>query len=234
MHNNLVKVSQKLLLAVKSNSSTQEWIQQLVAASQKELQQHLATNSDRLAFWINIYNAFAVLLLRPNPAVITYQLGRWRHFSALKINVAGELLSLDNVEHGLIRQSKIKWGKGYLSSWNVSPFEKQFRVLQFDPRIHFALNCGGASCPPIRYYEPEAIEQQLQLATESFLAIETQFDAQKNTVELSKIFAWYSGDFGGTEGMLRFLKDHQSIPENANPQITYAPYNWEPLLTAFA
>ena len=41
-----------------------------------------------------------------------------------------------------------------------------------DPRIHFALNCGAASCPPIRVYTPERLEFGLAAAASAFCASE--------------------------------------------------------------
>jgi hypothetical protein len=57
-----------------------------------------------------------------------------------------------------------------------------------DERIHFALVCGAKSCPPIRIYTPESLEEGLQGAAEAFCASEVSLDPANGSVSLSKIF----------------------------------------------
>ena len=61
------------------------------------------------------------------------------------IDIAGKRISLDEIEHGLLRHSKVKWGLGYINNIFPSHFEKMNRVSKVDYRIHFALNCGAGS-----------------------------------------------------------------------------------------
>jgi hypothetical protein len=138
------------------------------------------------------------------------------------------MLSLNDVEHQILRRSKIWWAKGYLSQPFISSCFKKLRVSKFDKRIHFALNCGGKGCPPIRYYDDKAINEQLDIATKAFLFSETEKGTSKNYVRISKLFSWYIGDFGGTKGIISFLKKYEIISERENPQIVYSKYSWEP------
>jgi hypothetical protein len=73
--------------------------------------------------------------------------------------------------------------------------------LPLDSRLHFALNCGGRSCPPIRSYSAE----KLDLATCVFLVATVEVGENSDEVWLSRILSWYRGDFGGREGVLDFL-----------------------------
>ena len=57
-----------------------------------------------------------------------------------------------------------------------------------DERIHFALVCGAKSCPPIRIYTPESLEEGLQGAAEAFCTSEVVVDPMARSVSLSKIF----------------------------------------------
>ncbi|GMI39841.1 hypothetical protein TeGR_g12793 [Tetraparma gracilis] len=50
-------------------------------------------------------------------------------------------LSLDDVEHGLLRSEPGRFPPG--------DAREGLRV-QLDKRVHFALNCGASSCPPVR------------------------------------------------------------------------------------
>ena len=78
-------------------------------------------------------------------------------------------MSLDDIEHGILRRSKIKWSEGYFNKLFPSKFEKENRVNKVDYRIHFALNCGARSCPPIAFYDPEKLDKQLDVATMIYL-----------------------------------------------------------------
>lgn len=41
-------------------------------------------------------------------------------------------------------------------------------VQPMDKRIHFALVCGAKSCPPIRVYTPDELEEGLDAAAAAF------------------------------------------------------------------
>lgn len=77
----------------------------------------------------------------------------------------------------MLRRSKIKLSYGYLNKWFPARFEKEFRVDRLDPRIHFALNCGARSCPPVAYYTVDQIDEQLQAAMTGHLKAETDYDS---------------------------------------------------------
>ena len=230
----LVALSQQLLLAVKSGQSSQALEEALANRPVATLSQQLTTDQQRKAFWINVYNAYAVLLLKPDPGLLLKPFARHQHFAAKRLTVAETQLSLDDVEHGLLRHSRIKLSKGFLTDPFPSAFEKTHRVRAFDNRIHFALNCGGASCPPIRFYEPDRIDEQLDLATESFLETEVQFDERANILTVSRLLDWYRGDFGGKRGVVQFLKNRGLLPEGVHPSVRFATYDWAPELNAFA
>jgi hypothetical protein len=101
------------------------------------------------------------------------------------------------------------------------------RLDSVDYRIHFALNCGAASCPPIRFYQSEKINQQLNLATLAYLSQETKHNTENNTIELPKLMSWFKADFGGRKGILRILKQFEIIPDTANPKFKFKTYNWD-------
>ena len=76
---------------------------------------------------------------------------------------------------------------------------------QLDPRIHFALNCGARSCPPIRHYEPPELDAQLELATRAYLAAEVELDAEGGSVTLPRLMRLYRADFGDRDRQLEFV-----------------------------
>ncbi len=69
----------------------------------------------------------------------------------------------------------------------------------FDPRIHFAINCGSKSCPAISFYTHTVnftnLDSGLDDATRNFLTSETKVNLANKSVELSKLLLWYREDF---------------------------------------
>jgi hypothetical protein len=95
---------------------------------------------------VNLYNAFVQDALIRHPE--QYH-DRRAFFRERRHTVASTDLSLDIIEHGILRHSKWKYGLGYVPNSFPSAFERQHRVPEIDPRVHFALNGGAESCPPI-------------------------------------------------------------------------------------
>jgi hypothetical protein len=132
------------------------------------------SRNEALAFWLNLYNAGALDLaartaLQRDRSVLRVP----GAFSRPWVRVAGEALSLDDIEHGKVR----RFG---------------------DPRIHGALVCGSASCPTLRYepYAGPAVDKQLDHQMRAFLAGGgARYDEALQRLELSRIFKWYGADF---------------------------------------
>lgn len=221
-------------MAVKSKNDFTEIIKVLSSISKAELTDSLADDNSKKAFWFNIFNAFNIILLEDSGKMLEQRISRKNHFTNKAISIAGEHLSLDDIEHGMIRKSKIWWSKGYLNKLMVSSFEKQLRVKTMDPRIHFALNCGAESCPAIRFYSDKNIEEQLELATVEFLSSDLIYLPERDLVKISSLFNWYSGDFGGKKGILKFLEKYGYIPENTKPKIIYNEYSWAAMENVFS
>ena len=220
---NYIQLSQDFLYAARTGDSVQAYLDTLASADTKQLFAQLNTENEKLAFWLNIYNGFTQVLLKNNPE--KYK-SRGAFFSDKQIHIAQHKLSLDLIEHGILRRSKIKWSLGYLNKLFTSRFERGFRVEKLDSRIHFALNCGAKSCPPIAFYDPGEIDAQLDLATRAYLAEEAEFDAKANIVKLPAIMGWFRGDFGGKKNMLELLRKDDLIPANSTPKIEFKKYDW--------
>ena len=223
MPTNYIQLSQNFLYAAKTGDSTTAYLDTLKNANQTLLAVQLNTDDKRMAFWLNLYNGFTQILLKKNPD--QYKT-RTSFFSSKQIEVAGKQLSLDLIEHGILRHSKVKWSEGYLSKMFPSDFEKQFRVKYLDYRIHFALNCGAKSCPPIAFYEPERLDNQLNVAVKSYLKGEATYDPVNNTVKVPALMGWFRHDFGGKSGIKEILVRNKIIPEGSNPKIYFEKYDW--------
>ena len=119
-------------------------------------------------------------------------------FNRVKYQIGDYLFSPDDIEHGILRGNA-------RPPYSISrQFRKQdprnaFVIPQPDPRSHFTLVCGAAYCPPIGVYAPDKLDEQLTIATESYLnSGNVVIDKQYNQVQLSRIFKWYGRDFGKT------------------------------------
>ncbi|MBD0333148.1 MAG: DUF547 domain-containing protein [Chitinophagaceae bacterium] len=220
---NLIEISQQLLLKTKKHEPTASFIEVIKQTSEETLVQQLINDNHKKAFWINIYNAHIQLILPQNPG--KYK-NRASFFGSRNIKVAGKRLSLDDIEHGILRHSKIKWSLGYLNKCFPSAFEKQQRVEKVDYRIHFALNCGAKSCPPIIFYKPEQLDKQLDMATQSYLEGEAEYNQADQTLALPAIMGWFRGDFGGKKKMVGLLHRLQIVPDGKTPAIRFKSYDW--------
>lgn len=187
-----------------------------------------------LSFWLNCYNAGTQLLLDERPDLYESRLRTWRFFGATAVTVGGTDLSLDAVEHGILRGSQWRYGMGYVRWPFPGAFERRYRFSEADPRIHFAVNCGAASCPAIRTFDPECVDEQLATATRAYLDGEATYDADAGTVRIPPLFRWYRGDFGGRSGIRAFLREYDAIPADASPSLRYGSWDWSRAAGAFA
>ena len=228
--NRLVALSQDFMYAAKTGDAVADFVEKLKKLSYKELNNGLKNDDEKKAFWINAYNGYIQALLRKNPDAYKQ---RGTFFKAKQIDLAGKKFSLDDIEHGILRRSKVKWSLGYFNKWFPGKTEKQLRVDKLDYRLHFALNCGAKSCPPIAFYDPSNINTQLDIATTAYLSGEVEYNAEKNTLGLPAIMSWFRRDFGGKKKMVQLVKQKGLIPEKANPKIYFNKYDWELHLNNF-
>lgn len=174
---------------------------------------------EALAYWIDLYNALAIDLARRSSGVGSV-LRTKGGFTEQVVEIAGERLSLDAIEHGKIR----RFG---------------------DPRIHGALVCGSASCPTLRAaaYTGERLDEQLDDQMRFFLvAGGAEFDREEGVVRLSRAFLWYGADFVRPERMPTLLPARRGAildalsrwfgPEDATwvaetrPTVEFQDYDW--------
>lgn len=221
----LLTMAEQLLLAAKKQQDTSVLQEMIAAAPLSALQTELPDENSKKAFWINLYNAWIQILLRQNPEAYRHKA---QFFARRQIPLCGLQLSFNQIEHGLLRRSAFWWGLGYLHHPFPSAFERSHQLAKKDYRIHFALNCGAKSCPPVAIYQSDKLEEQLEMATANFLEQTTHYDLTKQTVTVSKLLLWFQGDFGGKNGIVSLLRKWQLIPENHSaPRLFYAAYDWQ-------
>ena len=222
--NTTVQLSQNFVYAAKTGEPVDALQTQLADLTVEKLAKELKTDEYKMAFWINVYNGYTQLILKQDPGKYKK---RNKFFEAKQVNIAGHLFSLDRIEHGILRHSKVKWSLGYFGKLFPKKIERKLRVDKVDARLHFTLNCGAKSCPPIAFYKTENLDQQLQVAAKAYLSAEGEYDAEKDLLKLPAVMGWFRGDFGGKKGMRKLMKELGLIPTETSPRIIFKKYNWE-------
>ncbi len=229
--NPFARLSAAFIYAAKTGNETQELENELMQLNFDSLAKGLKTDDEKKAFWINIYNGYTQLLLKKDAG--KYK-DRSSFFKARQIPVAGTQFSLDEIEHDILRRSKIKWSLGYFSKLFPGKKARALRVNLLDYRIHFALNCGAKSCPPIAFYNPGNLQQQLETATRAYLTGEAVYDREKNLLQLPAIMGWFRRDFKGKKNMLKLTKIYGIVPQQEKPQIVFKKYDWNLYLNNYS
>jgi hypothetical protein len=189
----------------------------------------LGTRAERLAFWINVYNALAlhgVVRLRLRRSV--WQV--WNFFGRVSYRVGDHVLSLDEIEHGVLRGNRRRLPPPWPPFGRRDP-RRRLAVAPIDPRIHFALNCGAASCPPVGVYRADLIETQLETAARNSVNQDVGLD-DRGRVVCPRILKWYGRDFGSPAALAQFLARHlddgpvKAAVSAGAPCQAYRAYSW--------
>lgn len=219
---NYQTVSEELVLNLKTKKPYEKQVDILSKSTLLELTDQLITDQQKIAFWVNIYNAFIQISLSENPKL--YE-DRGSFFSDNRVKIAGEILSFDDIEHGIIRKSRCKLSLGYLRKPFRPKWERKLRVNNIDWRIHFALNCGAKSCPPIAIYNPKELDQQLDFMTKAYLKEQTSYNPETKTATSSVLMSWFRADFGGKSGACKILYQYKITPEEPK-KLNFKNYDW--------
>lgn len=161
------------------------------------------TKNERLAYWINAYNAFTIKLILDNmPVKSILDIHDGKAWDVEWIKLGNKTYSLNHIENKIIR-----------------PVFKE-------PRIHFAVNCAAKSCPPLlnRAYSAKTLDEQLENQTRKFIQNRSFNYISSNSIKLSKIFEWYAEDFGP---ITSFINTYTKATISAKAKVSYLEYNWE-------
>jgi hypothetical protein len=115
---------------------------------------------------------------------------------------------------------------------SLNKLEKENIIKGFhESRVHFALNCASASCPPLlaEPYTGAKLDAQLDRQTGAFLngnplAIKLSDGGKK--AEVSKIFDWYKDDFKPAGGTIGFINKYRKAKLAEDTAISFQEYNW--------
>lgn len=139
---------------------------------------------EAFAFWVNLYNALTVDIVVDHYPVASirdidispglFSNGPW---GKKLVSVAGLELSLDDIEHGILRAD---FG---------------------DRRVHYAVNCASVGCPDLAPapYTGAGLDAMLDRAARAYVNSPRGAHVEGDRLTVSSIFKWYMKDFGGTE-----------------------------------
>jgi Protein of unknown function, DUF547 len=162
--------------------------------------------AEQRAYWINLYNAFTIDLvlsrfpvesirdINISPGLFTR--GPW---GAKLLIIEGEKLSLDDIEHRILR-----------------PIWK-------DNRVHYAVNCASLGCPNLQpaAYTSENTEALLENGAREYVNHPRGVNFKNGKLQVSSIYVWFQEDFGGSaEGLMEHWARY------ANPMLAASLQNY--------
>jgi hypothetical protein len=189
---------------------------QLVAALDAVDPTKLTTRDERLAFWINAYNIFAIdLIVRSYPVESIKDLGSffspvWKREAG---RIAGRGHSLEEIEHEILRPMG-------------------------EARIHGAIVCASISCPNLlrEPYRAESLNAQLDASMHAWLRRPEKglrLHRKSRSVQISPIFEWFAEDFDAQGGALAVVTryapdaDRAWLQSNGSGlEVDYFEYDW--------
>ena len=180
--------------------------------AQVQISRH--NRNQQLAYWINLYNAITIdVVIEAFPVDsirdITdglFSSGPWKREL---MQVEGEMLSLNDIEHRILRPI-----------WQ-------------DPRIHYAVNCASIGCPNLQAeaFTGDNAEAKLHDAAIDFINHPRGASIVGGKLQVSSIYDWFEEDFGGSEtGVIKHLRQYADADLKAGlekiDRIDNDSYDW--------
>ena len=192
-------------------------------------------DATKTAFGVNLYNLMIKYAFMKVGAG-TSEMSRSSFFSSVKFLVGGHTFSFQDWENGILRGNR-------KAPYSLSPplGKKDPRlslvVQNPDPRIHFGLNCGAKSCPPVNRFTLENLEEELDVVAAAFCEDNVEVDTDKRELRVSKIFSWYRVDFAPSTkklpaALLPYLRGTKKqalerlLFDGGSVKVTFMEYDW--------
>ena len=145
--------------------------------------------NEQFAYWVNLYNAATVDQIVQNLPLESIRdlgvlgQGPWKD-DILSVN--GKKLSLDDIEHGILRQI-----------WK-------------DVRIHYAVNCASLGCPNLaaQAWQADRLEEMLEAAATAYVNHPRGFARVGGKLTASSIYDWYESDWGSAAKVLEHARKY--------------------------
>ncbi len=161
------------------------------------------SKEEKLAYWINAYNALTIdLIIRNYP--------------------------LESIKDIKDPWDQRLWKFG--NKWqNLNDIEHKILRNMDEPRIHFAIVCASESCPKLqnKAFTANHLEEQLTNATQEFLSDTSKNELSKDRIKLSKIFKWFTKDFKQNGSLIDFLNQYSEVTISNNAKKSFKDYSWD-------
>jgi len=161
-----------------------------------------ASKNQKLAYYINLYNAGTVQLILDNYPIKSIK-DISRPWDKDRIRVGNDTYSLGDIEHKILRKMD-------------------------EPRIHFAINCASYSFPKLlnEAFAADKMETQLEASAIAFIN-----DSKRNKIiekegQLSEIFKWFKKDFTAHSTLKAYLNKYAETKLSPQAKIKYLDYEW--------
>ena len=175
-----------------------------IADLSKQLPQDDWSKEDKLAYWMNAYNAMTIdLILRNYPVA--------------------SIKDIKNPWDQRLWKLGAKW-------YNLNEIEHQILRKMGDARIHFGINCASFSCPPLlnEAFTASKVNEQLDLLSVRFVNDKQRNIITEDKIQVSKIFSWFSKDFKQNGGdLISFLNKYSKTPISSKAKKSFVDYNWD-------
>lgn len=164
------------------------------------------SKNKEMAYWINLYNAFTIhSIVEKYPVSSVMDLEGGKVWDKKKIVIAGKSLTLNNIEKDKLL--------------------KRFK----EPRVHFAVNCAAASCPPLlnKAWTEDNVQRYYAKLAKAFINNSSYNSVSAKSIQASQIFNWYASDFGGSDKILAYFQKYSDTEIKKNAKITFKEYDWK-------
>ena len=196
-------VSDKGNVNYKGFAKDQNELNKYIENLNKNIPSDAWSREDKLAYWINAYNALTVdLIIRNYP---------------LK-----SIKDIKNPWDQRLWQLGSKW-------YTLNEIEHQILRKMNEPRIHFGIVCASYSCPKLvnEAYTADNLEAQLTKVTKDFLKNPERNIISEKSIKLSKIFKWFAKDFKRDGTIIDFLNKYSDVSISKNAKKSFLDYNWD-------
>ena len=198
----------------------------------------LESQEEKIAFYLNLYNLWAIQYVVDHLEDPDFEGAATDDFVAFRtdmVQVAGLTLTLNGLEHGLVRGDPYAFAD---DSWSFYFSDEATRDAAWelhedlwggdvvDARVHMAFNCFSRSCPDIAAsaYRAASLDADLDAQSTAFLAHPSKGAGPDG---ISTLFSWYAADFEAWSGSSEaFIEEHREGGLDGVDTSVFLDYDW--------
>lgn len=169
----------------------------------KSVPTKVSTKDEKLAYWMNAYNAFTIKLVVNKYPVSSIKDISSKPWDIKFIKLADKTYSLNDIEHEILRKMN-------------------------DPRIHVGINCASVSCPKLsnRAFTAANVNEELNKLVRVFLMDKSKNRIKQDEIAISKIFSWFKDDFTQKGTLIDWINAYADIKVKPTAKVSYLKYDW--------